>query len=65
MSLFRIDPRSYLRFIALLYIIQVQSINDFKVLMGATIFGGMLLQYPMGKISNVLDLRKVIVIVVA
>lgn len=47
-----------------LYISQTLSVHNVAVLMGATIFGGMLLQYPVGKVSDALDRLKVILIVV-
>ena len=49
-----------------LYISQIQpDTKAIALLMGATIFGGMLLQYPIGKLSDALDRRKVILAVVA
>ncbi|AIT64007.1 MFS transporter [Coxiella burnetii] len=49
-----------------LYISQIQPETEtIALLMGATIFGGMLLQYPVGKLSDALDRRKVILGVVA
>ena len=48
-----------------LYISQIQpDTKTIALLMGSTIFGGMLLQYPVGKLSDALDRRKVILAVV-